>query len=197
MKCKLAAVVWCLALAGPAAAQVMISPTPSDDQTRPRRGALTPEEQRRLDQREEQRQEELGPLRPAPNYDEQRVYEGRASLSGQRPGKCPPSGSVRATVRGNIIDASLTFPIERDAIHGFISGTRFEAKGNFGYAIKGAVTDAGISGTAVKTAQVKPSPQKRVGVPLPFIPGPATSPGPPPPPIVQDCVYSISLSRVS
>jgi hypothetical protein len=196
MKCKLVAVVTCLALAGPVAAQVMISPTPSDDQTRPRRGVLTPEEQRRLDQREEQRQEEAGPLRPAPDYNQQRVYEGRASLSGTRAGKCPTSGSVRATVRGNIIDASLTFPIERDAIHGFISGTRFEAKGTFGYEVKGAVTEGGISGTAVKVAQVKPSPQKRVGVPLPFIPGPATSPAAPPPPIVQDCVYSISLSRV-
>ena len=104
---------------------------------------------------------------------------------------------VRATVRGNIIDASITFPIERDAIHGFISGTRFEAKGNFGYSIRGSLTDGGISGTAVKTAQVKVSPQKRVGVALPFIPGPATSPTPSPPPIVQDCVYSIMLGRVS
>lgn len=196
MKFKLAAVVSCLALAAPAAAQVMISPTPSDDQTRPSRGVLTPDEQRQFDQREKQRQEELGPLRPAPDYNEQRVYEGRATLSGQRPGKCPTNGSVRATVRGNIIDASITFPIERDAIHGFISGSRFEAKGNFGYSIRGSLTDGGISGTAVKAAQVKVSPQKRLGVALPFIPGPATSPAPSPPPIVQDCVYSIMLSRV-
>jgi len=190
MKRTLVTLASCLALAVPAAAQVMITPTPRDDQTMPRRGALTPEEEQLQQQRQQEEQ------RAPQDYNTQRVYEGRARLSGQRPGKCPPDGTVRATVRGNIIDASVTFPIERDSIHGFVSGSRFEAKGNFGYTIQGNVTEAGISGRAVKTAQVKPSPQKRVGVPLPFIHGPATDRGPPPPPIVQDCVYAISLNRI-
>jgi hypothetical protein len=190
MKCKLAAAAIGLALAAPAAAQVMITPT-QPDQSLPSRGVLTPDEQQRLEQQQEMR------FRAVPDYNEQRVYEGRAVFSGQRPGKCPLNGRVRATVRGNIIDASLTFPIERDAIHGFISGDRFQAKGGFGYTIQGSVSEAGIAGTAVKTAQVKPSPQKRVGVPLPFIPGPATERAPNPPPLVQDCLYSITLNRVS
>jgi hypothetical protein len=190
MNCRLAVVALCLGLAAPSFAQMAI--TPFEDPTRPRRGALTPEEQLRF----EQRQEESVPLRAPTDYNEQRTFEGRAAFSGQRIGKCPPNGTVRATVRGNIIDLSLTFPIERDAIHGFISGTRFEAKGNFGYTIQGNVSDAVISGIAVKTSQVKPSPQKPLGVSLPFIPGPATSRGPPPPPIIQDCRYTITLSRV-
>ncbi len=190
MKWKLAVVASCFALVAPAAAQVLITPTPQDNQTRPSRGTLTPEEE------EQQRKEEQERARVLPDYNEQRSYEGHARFSGQRIGKCPMSGTVRATVRGNIIDASLTFPIERDAIHGFISGSRFEAKGNFGYSIRGTVTEAGISGVAVKASQVKPSPQKRVGVALPFIPGPATDRGPAPPPIVQDCSYMIQLNRV-
>jgi opacity protein-like surface antigen len=199
MKLKLAVVVSCLALAVPALAQVAITPTPRDDQTRPRRG-LTPEEQQRFQeqdqQRELQRQQEEGGIRSPQDYNTPRTYEGRASFVGARPGKCPLNGSVRATVRGNTIDASLTFPIERDAIHGYIAGSRFQAIGNFGYSIQGNVTEGGITGSATKRQQVKASPQKPVGTPIPFLPGPTTA-QPTPPPLVQDCVYAISLSRVS
>jgi hypothetical protein len=195
MQWKLALVV-SLLVAAPAAAQVAVTPTPQDDQTRPRRGFLTPDEQQRLEDRERQRQEEQGRVRTPLELNMQRTYEGRATFTGTRPGKCPMNGSVRASVRGNVIDAALTFPIERDSVHGFISGSRFQAQGNFGYTVEGAVTETAITGTATKRQTVKPSERPRPGVAIPFLPGPTTTNQPPGPPLVQDCSYSITLSRV-
>jgi hypothetical protein len=193
----------CLAVTLPALAQVSISPTPDqqrpdEDQTRPRRGFISPEEQERLERRRELREEQLpgSRLRTPDDYRTVRQYEGRASFSGTRPGKCPLYGSVRASVRGNQFDASLTFPIERDAVHGFISGMRMQGTGNFGYSIEANVSDAGITGTATKKQQVRAVPEKPLGTPLPFIPGP-TQTFTPPPAKIQDCSYTISLSRVS
>jgi hypothetical protein len=198
MKGKLAVVVALLVGALPAAAQIAITPQSNpDDQTRPRRGQLTPEELQRFEERERQRQEELGRVRTPEEFNATRVFEGRATFSGPRLGKCPPNGSVRAQVRGNIIDASVTFPIERDAVHGFISGTRFQATGNFGYTFQGAVTDYAITGLIVKQQLVKPAERPRPGVPIPFLPGPTTTNQPPGPPLVQDCTYTITLTRVS
>lgn len=202
MKYRSALVASCLAVATPALAQVLLSPSTDDqrrfeDQTRPRRGFLTPEEQQRFDERQLQRDEEQGRVRPLEDYTTPRQYEGRATFVGRRPGKCPPNGSVRARVLGNTIDASLTFPIERDAIHGFISGSRFEAKGTFGYVIQGNITDTAINGTAVKQSLLRVSPQKPLGAPIPFIPSPYVPREPAPPPIVQDCTYKIALNRVS
>lgn len=200
MKSKLAVVVSLLALTVPAAAQIAITPQPQqqdDDQTRPRgRSRLTPEEQRQFEERERQRQEQQGRVRTPEEMNALRTFEGRATLSGQRPGKCPPNGIIRATVRGNVIDASLTFPIERDAAHGFVSGSHFQAKGNFGYSFEGAVTETGITGTVVKKQTVKPAEKPKPGVAIPFLPGPTTS-GQSSPPLIQDCIYSIVLSRVS
>jgi hypothetical protein len=195
MQWKLVLVVSLLA-AAPAAAQVAITPTPSDDQTRPRRGQLTPEEQQRFEERERERQEQQGRVRAPEDYNALRTYEGRATLTGNRPGKCPTNGSVRASVRGNVIDASLTFPIERDAVHGFISGSRFEAKGNFGYTVQGSVNELAITGTVTKRQMVKPSPPPKPGVMVPFLPGPTTTNQPPGPPLIQDCSYQITLSRI-
>jgi hypothetical protein len=197
MKCKLAVVVSALFVAVPAAAQIAITPTPQDDQTRPRRGFVTPEEQQQLEDRERQQQEEQGRFRTPDQINATRTFEGRATFSGTRPGKCPMNGSVRAVVRGSVIDASLTFPIERDAAHGFIQGTRFEAKGNFGYTFLGAVTENAITGTVVKRQTVKPAEKPRPGVPIPFLPGPTTSNQPAGPPLIQDCTYKIELARVS
>jgi hypothetical protein len=195
MQWKLALVVTLLAVA-PAAAQIAVTPNPNDDQTRPRRGQLTPEEQQRLEQREQQRQEERGRVRAPEEYNAQRTYEGRATFSGTRLGKCPTNGSVRARVRGNVIDAAFTFPIERDAVHGFVSGSRFEAKGNFGYTFEGAVTDNAITGNATKRQTVKPAEKPKPGVAIPFLPGPTTTNQPPGTPLIQDCSYSVVLSRV-
>ncbi|HEX2117440.1 MAG TPA: hypothetical protein VHM01_23805 [Alphaproteobacteria bacterium] len=195
MQWKLALVVSLLA-AAPAAAQIAVTPTPPDDQTRPRRGFVTPEEQQRLDERERQRQEQQGRVRAPEEYNALRTYEGRATFTGTRPGKCPMNGSVRASVRGNIIDASVTFPIERDAVHGFISGSRFEARGNFGYTFQGAVTDQAITGVVTKRQTVKPAEKPKPGVAIPFLPGPTTTAQPPGPPLIQDCSYQITLSRV-
>ena len=198
MKCKLAVVVSLLAVAAPAAAQIMITPQqPSEDQTRPRRGTLTPEEQQRFEERQRQREEEQGRVRTPEELNATRTFEGRATFSGQRLGKCPTSGSVRAIVRGSIIDASVTFPIERDAVHGFVSGSAFEAKGNFGYTFAGAVSENGITGTITKKQLVKPSQPLKPGVAIPFLPGPTTKNQPPGPPLIQDCSYTITLSRVS
>lgn len=203
MKLKLAVAATCFAMTVPALAQVSISPSPSqqrsdEDQARPRRGYLTPEEEQLFQQRQEQREQQQPGARlgEPEDFTTVRQYEGRASFSGSRPGKCPLYGSVRASVRGNQFDASLTFPIERDAVHGFISGSRMQGTGNFGYSIVASLSDAGITGTAVKKQQIKPSPQPRAGTPLPFIPGPSVSYTPQPPKI-QDCSYTISLSRVS
>ena len=197
MKSKLALVVSLLALTLPAAAQIAITPQPNEDQTRPGgRTRLTPEEQQQFEERERQRQEQQGRVRTPEELNELRTFEGRATLTGPRPGKCPPNGSIRATVRGSVIDASLTFPIERDAAHGFVSGSRFSAKGNYGYTFDGAVTDMGITGTVVKRQTVKPSEKPKPGVAIPFLPGPTTT-NQATPPLIQDCVYSIVLSRVS
>lgn len=198
MKSKLAVVVSLLGLALPAAAQIAITPTPQrgDDQTRPRNSPLTPEEQQRFEERERQRQEMEGRVRTPEEMNAVRTFEGRATLSAQRPGKCPPNGQIRATVRGSVLDASLTFPIERDAVHGFVSGSRFRAQGNFGYTFDGAITETAITGTVTKRQTVKPSEKPKPGVAIPFLPGPTTS-GQSAPPLIQDCVYSIVLSRVS
>jgi hypothetical protein len=198
MKSKLAVVVSLLALTLPAAAQIAITPTPqqNDDQTRPRRSPLTPEEQLQFEERERLRQEQQGRVRTPEEMNALRTFEGRATLTGPRPGKCPPNGAIRATVRGSVLDASLTFPIERDAVHGFVSGTRFRAQGNFGYTFEGAVTETGITGTVVKRQTVKPAEKPKPGVAIPFLPGPTTS-SQSAPPLIQDCVYSIVLSRVS
>jgi hypothetical protein len=198
MKCKLAIVASLLAVTAPAAAQIAITPQqqPFDDQTRPRRGALTPDEQQQFEDRQRQ-QEEQGRVRTPEDLNTPRTFEGRATFSGQRLGKCPTAGSVRATVRGNIIDASVTFPIERDAVHGFVAGSRFQATGNFGYTFIGAVSDFGITGSITKKQQVKVSPPMKPGVSIPFLPGPTTTNQPPPPPLFQDCSYSIVLNRVS
>ncbi len=192
-----------LAVTAPALGQGMVTPTPSqqrsdEDQARPRRGYLTPEEQELFQSRQEEREEQEpgARLRAPEDYTTVRQYEGRASFSGSRPGKCPLYGSVRASVRGNQFDASLTFPIERDAVHGYISGSRMRGTGNFGYTIEANVSDGGITGTATKKQQVRPSPEPRAGAPIPFIPGPSVSYTPQPPKI-QDCSYTISLSRVS
>ena len=195
MQWKLVLVV-SLLIASPAAAQIAVTPTPQDDQTRPRRGVLTPEEQQRLEDRERERQEQQGRVRAPEEYNALRTYEGSARFTGTRPGKCPMSGSVRASVRGNIIDASVTFPIERDAVHGFISGSRFEARGNFGYMFQGAVNDNAITGTITKRQTVKAAEQPKPGVAIPFLPGPTTTGQPPGPPLIQDCSYQITLSRV-
>jgi hypothetical protein len=198
MKCKLAVVVSLLAVALPAAAQIAITPQQRpDDQTRPRRGALTPEEQQRFEERERQREQEQGRVRTPEELDAVRTFEGRATFSGQRIGKCPTNGSVRATLRGSVIDASLTFPIERDAVHGYVSGSRFQATGNFGYTFVGQVSENGITGSITKKQQVKPSEKPKPGVAIPFLPGPTTSSQAPGPPLIQDCSYSIVLSRVS
>jgi hypothetical protein len=196
MKSKLAMVVSLLALALPAAAQIAITPQQNDDQTRPRRGQLTPEEQQQFEERERQRQEQQGRVRTPEELNATRIFEGRATLNGNRPGKCPPNGAIRATIRGSVIDASLTFPIERDAAHGFVNGSRFEAKGNFGYTFQGAVTDSAITGTVFKRQTVKPSERPKPGVAIPFLPGPTTT-NQPGPPLIQDCTYTIVLSRVS
>ena len=198
MKSKLAVVVSLLALTLPAAAQIAITPQQqNEDQTRPSgRSRLTPEEQKQFEEREQQRQEQQGRVRTPEELNELRTFEGRATLTGPRPGKCPPNGSIRATVRGSVIDASLTFPIERDAAHGFVSGSRFTAKGNFGYTFEGAMTDYAITGTVVKRQMVKPSERPKPGVMIPFLPGPTTS-NQSAPPLIQDCVYTISLARVS
>jgi hypothetical protein len=196
MQLKLALVVALLA-ATPAAAQIAVTPAPSDDQTRPRRGAMTPEEQQRLEDRERQRQEEQGRVRTPQELNALRIYEGRATFNGTRMGKCPMHGSVRANVRGSVIDASVTFPIERDAVHGFVSGSRFQAKGNFGYSFEGAVSDNAITGTITKRQTVKPSERPKPGVMVPFLPGPTTTNQPPGPPLIQDCSYLIVLNRVS
>jgi hypothetical protein len=194
MHWKLALVATLLA-AAPAAAQVAITPQPSDDQTRPRRSNLTPEEIQRYEERERERQELQGRVRTPEEFNAQRTYEGRATFNGTRPGKCPMNGSVRASVRGNVIDASVTFPIERDAVHGFISGSRFEAKGNFGYTFQGSVADHAITGTINKQQTVKPSEVVKPGVAIPFLPGPTTTNQPPGPKLIQDCQYQIVLSR--
>jgi len=203
MKLKLAIAATCLAAALPAAAQIAVTPTPNqqrqdEDQTRPSRGFMTPEEIERFEQRQLEREEQQpgARLRAPEDYTTVRQYEGRAQFNGTRPGKCPLYGSVRASVRGNQFDASLTFPIERDAVHGYISGTRMRGSGNFGYSIEASVSDGGISGVATKKQQIRPSPERRAGTPIPFIPGPSVSQTPPPPK-VQDCSYTISLSRVS
>lgn len=199
MKCKFAVVASLLAVTAPAAAQIAITPQqqPFDDQTRPRRGQLTPEEQQQFEDRQRQQQEEQGRVRTPEDLNAIRTFEGRATFSGQRLGKCPTAGSIRATVRGNVIDASVTFPIERDAVHGFISGSRFEATGNFGYTFIGAVSDNGITGQITKKQQVKASPPVKPGVAIPFLPGPTNQNQPKPPPLFQDCSYSIVLNRVS
>jgi hypothetical protein len=203
MKLKLVIAATCLAVTVPALAQVAVTPSPSqqrsdEDQARPRRGYLTPEEEQFFQQRQQQREQEQpgARLREPDDYTTVRQYEGRASFSGSRPGKCPLYGSVRASLRGNQFDASLTFPIERDAVHGYISGSRMQGTGNFGYSIVANVSDVGITGTATKKQQITPTPEKRTGAPLPFIPGP-TATYTPPPPKVQDCAYTITLSRVS
>jgi hypothetical protein len=198
MKCKLAVVVSLLAVTLPAAAQIAVTPTPTpaDDQTRPRRGQLTPEEQQQFEERERQRQEQQGRVRTPEELNGLRIFEGRATFTGNRPGKCPMNGAIRAMVRGSVIDASLTFPIERDAAHGFISGTRFQAKGNFGYSFEGAISETGITGTVVKRQTVKVSPPPKPGAHIPFLPGPTTSQHTAPP-LIQDCTYSITMSRVS
>ena len=204
MKLKLAIAATCFAVTVPAVAQVAITPTPNqqqrreEDQSRPGRGFMTPEEIERFEKRQEQReQQEPGArLRAPEDYTTVRQYEGRATFSGSRPGKCPLHGSVRASVRGNQFDASLTFPIERDAVHGFISGMRMRGTGNFGYTIEANVSDGGITGIATKKQQIKPTPEKPAGTALPFIPGPSVSQTSPPPK-VQDCSYTISLSRIS
>jgi hypothetical protein len=100
-------------------------------------------------------------------------------------------------LRGNVINASVTFPIERDAVHGFVSGSRFQATGNFGYTFAGAVTENAITGTITKKQQVKLAEKPKPGVAIPFLPGPTTSGQPPGPPLIHDCSYVISLSRVS
>lgn len=201
MKVELVLAASLLAVAAPAVAQIAITPQQQqqmrDDQTRPRRGQLTPEEQQQLEDRQRQREEEQGRVRTPEELNATRIFEGRATFSGQRLGKCPSNGSVRATIRGSVIDASVTFPIERDAVHGFVSGSRFEAKGNFGYTFIGAVSELGITGNIVKRQQVKVSPPVKPGVAIPFLPGPTTRDQPPGPPLFQDCSYSITLSRVS
>jgi len=197
MKCKLGLVVSLLALAMPAAAQIAITPQqPSDDQTKPRRG-LTPEEQQRFEERQRQREEEQGRMRTPQEFDTTKTFEGRATFSGQRLGKCPTNGSVRATLRGSVIDVSVTFPIERDAVHGFVAGSHFQATGNFGYTFVGAVSENGITGQITKKQQVKVSPPPKPGVAIPFLPGPTTTGQPSGPPLIQDCSYMILLSRVS
>lgn len=203
MRTKLAVVVSVLTFAVPAAAQIAITPNqqqqqqPNDDQTRPRRGQLTPEEQQRLEDRERERQEQQGRVRTPQELNATRIFEGRATFSGPRLGKCPPNGNVRATVRGSVIDAALTFPIERDAAHGFVSGSRFEAKGNFGYTFEGALTDYAITGTIIKRQTVKAAERPKPGVPIPFLPGPTTTNQPQGAALIQDCTYSIVLNRVS
>ena len=195
MQWKLALVV-SLLVAAPAVAQVAITPNPNDDQTRPRRGQMTPEEQQRLEDRERQRQEEQGRVRTPEEFNMLRTYEGRATFSGNRIGKCPTNGSVRARVRGNVIDAAFTFPIERDAVHGYVSGSRFQAQGTFGYTFEGQVNENAITGSATKKQTVKPSEKPKPGVMVPFLPGPTTTNQPPGPPLIQDCSYSVILSRV-
>jgi hypothetical protein len=199
MKSRLVLAASLLAVALPAAAQIAITPQqqPFDDQTRPRRGQLTPEEQQQFEERQRQREEEQGRVRTPEELNAVRTFEGRATYSGQRLGKCPTAGSVRAVLRGSVIDASVTFPIERDAVHGFVSGSRFEATGNFGYTFIGSVSDLGITGFITKKQQVKVSPPVKPGVTIPFLPGPTTTNQPPGPPLIQDCSYSILLSRVS
>ena len=103
---------------------------------------------------------------------------------------------MRASVRGNQFVASLTFPIERDAVHGFISGMRMRGTPNFGYTIDANESDGRITRIATKKQQIKPTSDRPAGTPLPFIPGPTTSQTSPPPK-VQDCSYTISLSRIS
>jgi hypothetical protein len=199
MRGKLAVVVSLLVAALPAAAQIAITPQSNrnDDQTRPRGSQLTPEELQRFEDRERQRQEEQGRVPTTEERNATREFEGRATFTGQRLGKCPPNGRVRAVVRGSVIDASVTFPIERDAVHGFVSGSRFQATGNFGYTFQGAVSEFGITGSIVKQQTVKPSERPRPGVAIPFLPGPTTTNQPAGPPLIQDCTYSIVLNRVS
>src|SRR5262249_37096342 len=98
MKWKLAVVASLLAVAAPAAAQIAIRPQqqPFDDQTRPRRGLLTPEEQQQFEDRQRQQQEEQGRVRTPEDLNAIRTFEGRATFSGQRLGKCPSAGSIRA-----------------------------------------------------------------------------------------------------
>lgn len=135
-------------------------------------------------------------IRAPEDYATPRKYEGRASFAGSRLGKCPPYGSVRATVVGNQFSASLTFPIERDSVHGSISGSHATGTGSFGYSIDANISEGIINGTAMKKATVKLSPEKPMGAPVPFVQGPTRSVTPPPPKI-EDCIYTISLSRVS
>lgn len=142
------------------------------------------------------RQNEQLRFRSPEDYTTPRKYEGRASFAGTRLGRCAPYGMVRATVLGNQFSASLTFPIERDSVHGSISGGHATGTGSFGYSIQANITEGVINGTALKKSTVKPSPEKPLGTPIPFVTG-RTRPEAPPPPKVEDCIYSITLSRVS
>lgn len=181
MRMKLAALVPVLLLALPAAAQ-QAPPTLTPDGRVLRGGPA--EQQRDIERRA-----------PTESYNRPRVYEGRATFTGARLGKCAPNGSARATVVGNRIDARVTFPIEAGTVNGTISGSRVVAAGPFGYSMEGAVSEGVINAVLTKRITIVPTREAPVGVPIPFVPNQAR-PAPPEIPKAQNCVYKISLDRV-
>jgi len=198
MKSKLAVVAALVVLASPAVAQLLPQEEPEREPRRgfqPPRGAETP--------RGAQTPQEGGPLQEPDipyRFDDvtPRRYEGRATYSGRKMGKCPPNGFVRATILGNRFDARITFPIDAQVLRGTISGTRISAQGELGYSFDGTMFNGTIRGTAEKRATVRPVPPPK---PAELIPGPSGlyapqlrgAPVPPP----DDCRYRITMTRVT
>lgn len=182
MKSKLAVVVTLAAVAMPVAAQT--PQTREDEQIRPPRGGAAVEQREPEDpQLERFRQDYLVPRR----------YEGRAEISDQRYGKCPPYGRVRATVTGNRFTATMTFPIEARVIQGSVNGAALTGTGDFGYTMEGDITEGSIRATVLKKGLVRQPPPKP-GVAVPLVPGPTTRERREPPP--DNCIYRITLVRM-